>query len=144
MSMSATVLLTTNNGGVIKPPPPTTNNNHNNNEHRRTISTANDVLKLFTDKLPLDAIFRPQSVALIGASEKPGSVGRTVLWNLLSSPFGGTIYPVNSNPKRRSVFGIRSYLRLQNIPDVQQQGIDLAIIAVPAKSVKQVSFSFTL
>jgi hypothetical protein len=142
--MSATVLLTTNNGGVIKPPPPTTNNNHNNNEHRRTISTANDVLKLFTDKLPLDAIFRPQSVALIGASEKPGSVGRTVLWNLLSSPFGGTIYPVNSNPKRRSVFGIRSYLRLQNIPDVQQQGIDLAIIAVPAKSVKQVSFSFTL
>lgn len=142
--MSATVLLTTNNGGVIKPPPPKTNNNHNNNEHRRTISTANDVLKLFTDKLPLDAIFRPQSVALIGASEKPGSVGRTVLWNLLSSPFGGTIYPVNSNPKRRSVFGIRSYLRLQNIPDVQQQGIDLAIIAVPANSVKQVSFSSTL
>jgi predicted CoA-binding protein len=145
-NMSATVIQTTTNTiGVtnIKPPPPSqTNTNHNNsNDHHRTLSqhsAANDVLKLFTDTLPLDAIFRPQSVALIGASEKPGSVGRTVLWNLLSSPFGGTIYPVNCNPKRRSVFGIKSYARLQSIPDIQQQGIDLAIIAVPAHAVKQV------
>ncbi len=44
---------------------------------------------------PLDAIFEPGSVAVIGATEKTGSVGRSVLWNLISSPFGGTVYPVD-------------------------------------------------
>ncbi|MDP5338484.1 MAG: hypothetical protein NWQ28_07885, partial [Nodularia sp. (in: cyanobacteria)] len=38
---------------------------------------------------PLNVIFAPQSVAVIGASEKPHSVGRTLLWNLISNPFGG-------------------------------------------------------
>ena len=90
-NMSATTILP--NGGVtIKEPPPfqtNTNNkqsNNHNNHHIRTQSqhsAANDVLKLFSDTQPLDAIFRPKSVALVGASEKPGSVGRTVLWNLL-------------------------------------------------------------
>ena len=140
--MSATTVL--HSGITIKQPPPSqTNNNHNNhnNHHQRTQSqhsAANDVLKLFTNPLPLDAIFRPKSVALIGASEKVGSVGRTVLWNLLSSPFGGTIYPVNRNPLRRSVFGIKSYKRVQDIPDVMEMGIDLVIIAVPAHAVKEV------
>lgn len=142
--MSATTILLGGGGVTIKEPPPLqTNNNQNNNQnyHHRTQSqhsAANDVLKLFSDTLPLDAIFRPKSVALIGASEKSGSVGRTVLWNLLSSPFGGTIYPVNSNKLRKSVFGIKSYTRLQDIPEVQQEGMDLAIIAVPAHAVKQV------
>src|SRR5271168_4396178 len=58
-------------------------------------------------RLPLDAIFAPRAVAVIGATEKAGSVGRSILWNLISSPFGGTVYPVN--PKRPSVLGIRSY-----------------------------------
>jgi acetyltransferase len=43
----------------------------------------------------LDAIFNPRSVAVIGATERPDSVGRTILWNLISNPFGGTVYPVN-------------------------------------------------
>lgn len=149
-NMSATTVLHSGVVTIQQPPPNQTTNNHNRNQnnqyHHRTQSqhsAANDVLKLFSDTLPLDAIFRPKSVALIGASEKPGSVGRTVFWNLLSSPFGGTIYPVNSNPVRRSVFGIRSYRRLQDIPEVPQQqqqqgGIDLAIVAVPAHAVKQV------
>jgi acetyltransferase len=55
----------------------------------------------------LDPIFKPQSVAIIGATEKPGSVGRTLLWNLIQSPFGGTVFPVN--PKRESVLGIKAY-----------------------------------
>ena len=137
-NMLATTIL--HSGVTIKQPPPSQTTN--NNLHHRTQSqhsAANDVLKLFSDTLPLDAIFRPKSVALIGASEKPGSVGRTVLWNLLSSPFGGTIYPVNSNPERKSVFGIKSYRRLQDIPEVRQQGgVDLAIVAVPAHAVKKV------
>ena len=55
----------------------------------------------------LDSIFSPQSVAVIGATEKEGSVGRTILWNLISNPFGGTVFPVN--PKRANVLGIKSY-----------------------------------
>ncbi|MDD1437933.1 hypothetical protein MEN24_16545, partial [Dolichospermum sp. ST_sed10] len=44
---------------------------------------------------PLDAIFQPKTVAVIGATEKPGSVGRTLLWNLITNPFGGTVFPIN-------------------------------------------------
>ena len=52
---------------------------------------------------PLDVFFSPKTVAVIGATENADSVGRTVLWNLVTSPFGGTVYPVN--PKRPSVLG---------------------------------------
>src|SRR5437870_3246576 len=55
----------------------------------------------------LDAIFAPRTVAVIGATETQGSVGRTVLWNLISNPFGGTVFPVN--PKRPNVMGIKAY-----------------------------------
>lgn len=78
---------------------------------------------------PLDAIFAPQSVAIIGASEKVGSVGRTILWNLISNPFGGTVFPVN--PKRHSVLGIKAYPSIAAIPET----VDLAIIATPASTV---------
>mmetsp|Transcript_25328 Transcript_25328/g.45806 ORF Transcript_25328/g.45806 Transcript_25328/m.45806 type:complete len:257 (+) Transcript_25328:66-836(+) len=104
--------------------------------HRsKSFHTAHDFWKHFQQR-PLDAIFRPRSVALIGASEKEGSVGRTILWNLVSSPFGGTIYPVNNNKQNRdNIFGIRSYRNVQHIPE---DAIDLAIIAVPSTVVKDV------
>ena len=44
------------------------------------------------DARPLDVFFSPKTVAVIGATETPNSVGRTLLWNLLTSPFGGTVY----------------------------------------------------
>ncbi|MFO8232485.1 MAG: bifunctional acetate--CoA ligase family protein/GNAT family N-acetyltransferase [Longimonas sp.] len=78
---------------------------------------------------PLDSIFSPTNVAVIGASEQAGSVGRTLLWNLISNPFGGTVFPVN--PKRDSVLGIRAY---DSIADVPEQ-VDLAVIATPARTV---------
>ncbi len=56
---------------------------------------------------PLDKIFMPKSVALIGATEKHGTVGRTILWNLISSPFGGTIYPINPNRPSQRLAWIR-------------------------------------
>jgi acetyltransferase len=77
----------------------------------------------------LDAIFSPNSVALIGATEKPGSVGRTILWNLLSNPFGGTVYPVN--PKSTNILGIRAYPSIGDVPDK----VDLAVIVTPAPTV---------
>src|SRR5262249_31291668 len=56
---------------------------------------------------PLAAIFYPRTVAVIGATEKPASVGRTVLRNLMEQPSGATIFPVN--PTRPNVLGIRCY-----------------------------------
>jgi len=103
------------------------------------IQIAIDFWKHFSER-PLDTIFHPKSVALIGASEKPGSVGRTILWNLLSSPFGGTIYPVNNRLKKNgtsnNIFGIKSYVNVKDIPE--EGGIDLVIIAVPSRAVKEV------
>jgi acetyltransferase len=78
---------------------------------------------------PLDAIFAPRTVAVIGATEKAGSVGRTILWNLVSNPFGGTVFPVN--PNRSSVLGIKAYPNIAAVPD----RIDLAVIVTPAASV---------
>ncbi|PJF21320.1 MAG: acetyl CoA synthetase subunit alpha [Phototrophicales bacterium] len=77
----------------------------------------------------LDYILKPNNVAVIGATEKPGSVGRTILTNLISNPFGGTIFPVN--PKRPNVLGIKSYPSIGDIPDQ----VDLAIIVTPAPTV---------
>jgi acetyltransferase len=90
-----------------------------------------DILQ--TDKFnPLDAIFAPKTVAVIGASEKPGSVGRTLLWNLISNPFGGTVFPIN--PQRHSVLGIKAYPSIFDVPEK----IDLAVIATPAPTVPKI------
>ena len=75
---------------------------------------------------PLDAIFQPKSVAVVGATEKPNSVGRTVLWNLMNTPFGGPVYPVN--PTRPSVLGIKAYPKLSNLPEKP----DLIVVTTPA------------
>jgi acetyltransferase len=80
----------------------------------------------------LQSFFTPQSVAVIGASDKPGSVGRTLVWNLISSPFGGTVFPVN--PRRPRVLGIKSHPRIGDVPDP----VDLAIVATPAPTVPDV------
>ncbi|MBM4416630.1 MAG: GNAT family N-acetyltransferase, partial [Chloroflexi bacterium] len=77
-------------------------------------------------------LFRPASVALIGASRTPGSIGRTVLERLLAAGFAGAIYPVN--PSAHAVGGIRAYPAVTAIPDA----VDLAVIAVPAAAVPAV------
>ena len=77
----------------------------------------------------LRTFFKPRSVALIGATDKAGSVGRTILTNLIASPFGGTVYPVN--PKRPSVLGIQSHPSVSAIPEQ----VDLAVIVTPPASI---------
>src|SRR5512139_883412 len=91
------------------------------------LDPAHDVLHY--GRQPLDGIFAPKSVAVIGATETPGSVGRTIVWNLLSSTFGGTIYPVN--PKRASILGIKAYPTLRDVPEV----VDLIVVVTPATSI---------
>ena len=97
---------------------------------QRAVEKAHDILEAGPHRL--DALFRPRSVAVIGATERAGSVGRTILWNLVSSPFGGTVYPVN--PKRPSVLGIRAYPDVRSLPESP----DLAVIVTPAATVPDV------
>src|SRR5688500_5922650 len=77
----------------------------------------------------LAAIFAPHNVAVVGATEREGSVGRTILWNLISTSFGGTVFPVNE--KRGSVLGIKSYPSIHDVP----AAVDLAVIVTPAATV---------
>ncbi len=77
----------------------------------------------------LDKIMYPESVALIGASEKEGSVGNELLKKMLEFKYNGKIYPIN--PKHSYINNMKCY---KKITDVLGQ-IDLAIIAVPAKLV---------
>jgi hypothetical protein len=58
---------------------------------------------------PIEVFFKPRSVAVIGATWREASVGRAVLTNLMTSTFGGTVYPVN--PKHERVLGLTSYPR---------------------------------
>jgi len=88
---------------------------------------AHDVLGY--ERQQLDAIFRPETVAVVGATERPGSVGRTIMWNLVSSPFGGTVFPVNS--RRPNVLGIKAYPSVSEVP----AKVDLAVIVAPAPAV---------
>jgi len=95
--------------------------------HSRTRpELANDVLRQARCH-PLDAIFSPKAAAVIGATDKAGSVGCAVLKNL--GCFDGTLYPVN--PKRASVLGIEAFPNIAAVPEK----VDLAVIATPAPTV---------
>ncbi len=80
----------------------------------------------------LKYVFEPQSVAVIGASELPGSIGYSVFSNILRSGFKGPVYPIN--PKYKSVLSVRGYSRITDITDE----IDLAVICIPALGVEEV------
>lgn len=83
-------------------------------------------------KKNLDNLFYPTSVAVIGASRQPGSVGHSLLANLIDSRFQGIIYPVN--PRAKGILGLKCYPSVLEISDP----IDLAVIIVPAPLVNKV------
>jgi acetyltransferase len=83
------------------------------------------------DRYGLDAMFTPRSVAVIGATSRPGSVGRTVLENLLDGRFQGKVYAVNT--KHEEVLGLKAYRSVRDIPGP----VDLGVIATPAATVPQ-------
>jgi acetyltransferase len=93
-----------------------------------TTDKAHDVLRTEGGH-PLDALFHPKTVAVIGATERPGSIGRRVMWALLSSPFGGTVYPVSKD--RASTLGIKAYPNVAAVPEP----VDMAVVATPAATV---------
>jgi acetyltransferase len=75
----------------------------------------------------LRTLMDPKSIALIGATEAPESVGRTFMENLISS--GRTVYPVN--PNRSSVLGVKAFPKISDAPP----SVDLAVIVTPAATV---------
>jgi predicted CoA-binding protein len=91
---------------------------------------SHDVLR--AEPNPLDVIFRPKSIAVIGATEREGSVGRTVVENLLKGGFAGTLCGVN--PHRREVLGVPTYPSLADAPGK----VDLAVVVTPAATVPSV------
>jgi acetate---CoA ligase (ADP-forming) len=75
------------------------------------------------------SVLEPRSLALVGASRRPGSVGAEVLRNLVEAGFEGSLHPVN--PKAETLLGLPAYPRLEAVPGE----VELAVIAVPAAAV---------
>ncbi|MFH1642022.1 MAG: acetate--CoA ligase alpha subunit [Nanoarchaeota archaeon] len=80
----------------------------------------------------LDRLFNPSTIAVIGATSKKGSVGYSLIKNLIGASYEGIVYPVN--PNRKSILGVKAYPSVGRIPDK----IDLAIIATPAKTIQEI------
>lgn len=77
----------------------------------------------------LDRVFRPKSIAVVGASPKKGTARNTLMRVLLKHGFKGTIYPVN--PSHSEIEGLRAYRSVQDLPEVP----DLALVITPAETV---------
>src|SRR5689334_21692463 len=77
----------------------------------------------------LDYLFRPRSVAVIGASEQPHSLGAIIMRNLLDAQFAGPVWPVN--PRYSTISGRAAYHRVGDLPSAPE----LAVICTPADTV---------
>jgi acetyltransferase len=92
--------------------------------------------KIYTAAPParagLDSLFLPRSAAVIGATDRPGTVGRSVVSNLLQSKHSLKVYAVN--PSHGEVLGIKTHKRIGDITE----GVDLAVVVTPAHTVPQI------
>ncbi len=80
----------------------------------------------------LDALLRPRSIAVVGASRRTQSIGHEILRNLVSFGFTGPVYPIN--PGAGSILSIRAYPSLRDLPEP----VDLAVVVVPRREVPDV------
>jgi acetyltransferase len=83
--------------------------------------------------MKLDALFRPRSVAIIGASRTSGKVGQILTQNIIESGFEGSIYPIN--PNAEEILGKKCYPSVAEVPEE----IDLAVVSIPSAYVNQVA-----
>jgi acetate---CoA ligase (ADP-forming) len=77
----------------------------------------------------LDAVFRPRSVAIIGASTVAGKLGHDILYNLIHAGFSGPIYPIN--PKADQVLGLPAFKQIGDVPSPPE----MAVVVIPARAV---------
>ena len=80
----------------------------------------------------IEYLLSPQSIAVVGASNRPGSLGLAIFRNLLEAAYQGILYPVN--PKAKSIQGVKAYPNLVDIPDE----VDMAVLIVPSEQVESV------
>ncbi len=80
----------------------------------------------------LDKMFKPESVAVVGASNSEGKVGYIVLSNIINDGFKGKVYPIN--PKDDEIQGIKAYKNVSDLPEVP----DLVVVCIPSRFVNPV------
>lgn len=93
------------------------------------VDLRREAQEMEAERASLRAVFEPRSIAVIGASRDPKSVGGALFRNLLRGEFAGTLYPVN--PSAQAVAGVRCYESISSLPEAPE----LAIIAIPASGV---------
>lgn len=81
---------------------------------------------------PLEVLFKPRSIAVVGASRSPSKIGHIVLRNILAGGYEGRVYPVN--PSADEIMGLQCYPSVSSIPE----RVDVAVVSVPASSVLDV------
>ena len=81
----------------------------------------------------LTCILAPRTIAVVGASRMPGSIGHQILANLLAQGFAGAVYPVN--PHAHAIRSVRAYPSVSDVPDA----LDMAVVAVPKERVQGVA-----
>ncbi len=84
------------------------------------------------DQIALNNLLKPKTLAVVGASAKPGKIGFTVIENLIKGGYKGMIYPIN--PSASEILGLPVFSTISSVPGT----IDLAVITVPAKFVAEV------
>jgi len=92
-------------------------------------TTLEDARNRANESRVLEALFQPSSVAVVGASDRGGSVGEAVFRNLLLNGYTGTVYPIN--PRRKSVMGVRCHATVLDVDD----DVDLAVVVIPAQAI---------
>ena len=80
----------------------------------------------------INRMFQPKSIAVVGASEKPGTIGNSLMRNLIKSEFAGTVYPVN--PNHKTIWKHHAYPSIQDI----KAPIDLVVISTPIVTAPQI------
>jgi acetyltransferase len=81
--------------------------------------------------LNLDRLFAPRSLAVVGASDRKGTIGAAVMQNLLEGGFAGTVYPIN--PRHSTISGQKAYPKITDLPEA----VDVVVIAVPIQMVPE-------
>jgi len=80
----------------------------------------------------MEHILSPKSIAVVGASSRPGSLGLAVFKNLIDGGYQGILYPVN--PKAKAVHGVKAYPSVTDIPDE----VDMSVLIVPSEQVEPI------
>ncbi len=80
----------------------------------------------------IESLLAPKSIAVVGASSRPGTVGNSVFLNLLRGGYQGVVFPVN--PRAKFINSVRTYPTLSSVPD----DVDLAVLVIPPKHIPSV------